>query len=149
MQIAANIPMNMSVAGPLVQRALSARQPTISRVFFGSNGERQWLIAVPVFREQSFRGFALGTFNVDKYLEEMLSDIKGLHFSVAVEEDGRRIFLMGGSSDEHRHLSQSAALELPGATWHLRVWSLPEALAEMHSNLPAYTLASVASSSAC
>jgi len=141
-QIAASIPMNMSFVGPLLQRTLLNRQATISKVFLGSNGERQWLIAVPVFREQSLHGFALGAFNVDQSLEEMLTDIKGLHFSVAIEEDGRRIFRLDGSNDQLRHLNQSAALNLPGATWDLRVWSSPEAMAEMHSNLPRYTLMS-------
>ena len=134
--------MNMAIVRPLLQRAFHDRQASISKAFFGSNGERQWMVAVPVFRSDSLHGFALGVFNVDQSLEEMLSDIKGLHFSVAVEEDGRGIFLMNGSNDQHRHLNQTAELELPGTTWHLRVWSSPEAMAEMQSNLPRYTLIS-------
>ncbi len=50
----------------------------------------------------------LAVFNVDQSLEEMLTDIKGQHFAVEVEEDGRRIFRIGGSNDQQRHLSQSA-----------------------------------------
>ncbi len=134
--------MNMAIVRPLLQRAFHDRQASISKTFLGSKGERQWLVAVPVFRDDSLHGYALGVFNVDQSLEEMLNDIKGLHFSVAVEEDGQGVFLMNGSSDQHRPLNQSAALELPGTTWHLRVWSSPEAMAEMQSNLPRYTLLS-------
>jgi PAS domain S-box-containing protein len=141
-EIAASIPMNMAIVGPLAERALREKQATISKVFLGSNGERQWLIAVPIFRDRSFRGFALSTFNVNESLEEMLSDIRGLNFSIAIEEDGHRVFLMGGSNDQHRHLHQSAVFTLPGATWDLRVWSRPEAMAEMRSNLPDYALIS-------
>jgi PAS domain S-box-containing protein len=135
-------PLNMPVAEPVFRAALQSRQATISKVFLGFSGEKQWFIAVPIFQKQSFRGFVLAVFNVDQALEQMLTDIKGQHFAVEVEEDGRRIFRIGGTSDQHRHSSQSAEFHLPGTNWHLRVWSLPEAVAEMRSNLPRYTLAS-------
>jgi PAS domain S-box-containing protein len=135
-------PLNMPVAEPVFRAALKTRQAAISKVFVGFGGEEQWFIAVPIFQKQSFRGFVLAVFNVDQSLEEMLTDIKGQYFAVEVEEDGRRIFRIGGSNDQHRHLNQSSAFQLPGTTWQLRVWSLPEAMAEMRSNLPRYTLAS-------
>ena len=141
-QAIAKNPIKMPVAEPLFERALQTRQAAISKTFLGSNGERQWLIAVPIFQKQSFRGFVLAVFNVDQALEQMLTDIKGQHFAVEIEEDGRRIFRIGGTSDQHRHSSQSAEFHLPGTNWQLRVWSLPEALAEMRSNRPFYTLLS-------
>jgi PAS domain S-box-containing protein len=141
-QTTASIPMDMTVVQPLFKRALSEKQAAISKIFLGSNGERQWLIAAPIFRDREFRGFALGIFNVDQSLEEMLSDIKVLHFSVALEEDSRRVYAMNGSSDLNRQLSQSAEFKLPGVTWRLLVWSSPEAMKEMRSNLPLYALLS-------
>ena len=135
-------PLNMPVAEPVFRAALQTRQARISKVFLGFRGEKQWFIAVPIFQKQSFRGFVLAVFNVDQSLEEMLTDIKGQHFAVEVEEDGRRIFRVGGSNDQHRHFNQSVDFHLPGTTWQLRVWSLPEAVAEMRSNLPFYTLIS-------
>jgi PAS domain S-box-containing protein len=135
-------PLNIPVAEPVFRAALQTRQARISKVFLGFSGEKQWFIAVPIFQKQSFRGFVVAVFNVDQSLEEMLTDIKGQHFAVEVEEDGRRIFEIGGSNDQQRHLNQSSAFQLPGTTWQLRVSSLPEAMAEMRSNLPRYTLAS-------
>lgn len=141
-QLPGKIPLNMAVAAPMFQQALQQRRATISKSFLGPNGERQWLIAVPVFQEQSLRGFALAAFNANQSLEEMLSDIRGLHFSVELEEDGRRIFTMNGSDDQHRALNQNADFNLPGDTWRLRVWSSPQAMAEMRSNLQVYTVIS-------
>jgi PAS domain S-box-containing protein len=135
-------PLNMPVAEPVFRAALQTRHARISKVFPGFSGEKQWFIAVPIFQKQSFRGFVLAVFNVDQSLEEMLTEIKGQHFAVEVEEDGRRIFTIGGSNDQHGHLNQSSAFELPGTTWQLGVWSLPGAMEEMRSNLPRYTLAS-------
>ena len=114
-------PLSMPVAEPVFRAALETRQARISKVFLGFSGEKQWFIAVPIFQKQSFHGFVIAVFNVDQSLEGMLTDIKGQHFAVEVEEDGRRIFRTGGSDDQQRRLNQSSAFQLPGTTWELRV----------------------------
>ncbi|HEU5414580.1 MAG TPA: PAS domain S-box protein [Candidatus Angelobacter sp.] len=124
----------------LLTRALSSRQATLSSLLASADGTKQWLTVVPIFRGNAFRGYVVGYFDVQRSLENMLDDIKGLNFAVSVQENGVTGFILAGSSDErHRELAHSLDIALSGTTWNVQVWPRAEAMHDMQSNLPPMT----------
>lgn len=137
---------NMPLAGeaarqPLLKAALESRRTTLSGLLASPNGQKQWLMAVPIYQKDRFRGFVLGYFDVQRSLDNMLEDIKGLRFSVAMEENGVEGYRLAGSTSENeKEWAQSVDVPLPGVTWRLRVWAQPEAMRELRSNMPLVTV---------
>ena len=125
----------------LLADAGNSKEALLSNIAISSAGEKQWVTAVPIFQTGRFRGFVLGYFDAQRSVGAMLDDIKGLNFSVIVEEHGTEVFRLAESSDEnHADWSQDVDLRLPGTIWRLRVWPKREAMGEMRSKLPAATL---------
>jgi len=125
----------------LLQSALQSKEPVLSNLFNAPDGRKQWLTIVPIYQKEQFRGFVLGSFDVQRSLDAMFEDIKGLNFSVAIEEDGIEGFRLDGSTTKNeQEWAQTIDVPLQRRTWRLKVWSKPEAMEEMRSNLPLVTL---------
>ncbi|MGH9636790.1 MAG: hypothetical protein ACRD72_18315, partial [Candidatus Angelobacter sp.] len=125
----------------LLQSALQSKEPVLSNLFNAPDGRKQWLTIVPIYQKERFRGFVLGSFDVQRSLDAMFEDIKGLNFSVAIEEKGVEGFRLDGSTTKNeQEWAQTIDVPLQGQTWRLKVWSKPEAMGEMRSNLPIVTL---------
>jgi PAS domain S-box-containing protein len=125
----------------LLQSALISKDAVLSNLLSSPNGRRQWLTVVPIYQRGLFRGFVLASFDAQLSLDTMFVDIKGLNFSVAIEENGVEAFRLDGSTPENeREWAQSIDVPLQGQTWRLKVWSKPEAMGEMRSNMPLVTL---------
>ncbi len=125
----------------LLQSALQSQEPVLSNLLKSPSGRMQWLTIVPIYQKGRFRGFVLASFDAQQALDNMFVDIKGLNFSVAIEENGIEGFRLDGSTTENeRDWAQTIDVPLQGQTWRLKVWSKPEAMGEMRSNLPLVTL---------
>ncbi|HZE22827.1 MAG TPA: PAS domain S-box protein [Blattabacteriaceae bacterium] len=125
----------------LLQNALQSQEPVLSNLLKSPDGRMQWLTIVPIYQKGRFRGFVLGSFDAQQALDTMFVDIKGLNFSVAIQENGIEGFRLDGSTTQNEHdWAQTIDVPLQGRTWRLKVWSKPEALGEMRSNLPLVTL---------
>lgn len=130
-------PEGDGIRGRLLKAASQSKQATISGIIASPGGDKQWLLAVPIYRQGHFHGFVIASFNVQQSLETMMDDIKGLSFSVALEENGTEIYRLPGSTDQYRNeWEQVSTLPFPGTSWRLRVWSTPQAMSNMRSNLP-------------
>jgi PAS domain S-box-containing protein len=124
-----------------LQSALQSKEPVLSNLLKSPDGRRLWLMIVPIYQKGQFRGFVLGTFDVQRSLDAMFDDIKGLNFSVAIEENGAEAFRLAGSTTSNeQEWSQTIDVPLQRQTWRLKVWSRPEAMGEMRSSLPMVTL---------
>jgi PAS domain S-box-containing protein len=136
------IPLAGDVSTPiLLQRARDSHQATLSKLLTSSAGKKQWLTVVPIYQKGRFRGYVLGYFEVQRSLEGMLDDIKGLNFAVAIREAGVLGFKLPlNSGDNEKGWAQSVDVSFPDATWQLEVWPQPEAMRDMRSNLPGMTL---------
>jgi PAS domain S-box-containing protein len=124
----------------LLKTALATKQAVASNPFITQEGQKKWLAVVPVDQKDHFRGFVIASFDLQQSLDDMLSDIEGLGFSVAMEENGKEIYEMAGSSPENRDLSEAEDLPVARAVWHLRVWPTPQGLSQIRSNLPQFVL---------
>jgi|SRR4249919_1909493 len=108
----------------LLQSALISKDAVLSNLLNAPNGRRQWLTVVPIYQKGRFRGFVLASFDVQRSLDAMFDDIKGLNFSVAIEENGVEAFRLDGSTtDNEREWTQTIDVPLHGQSWRLRVWS--------------------------
>jgi PAS domain S-box-containing protein len=125
----------------LLQAALISKDAVLSNFLTAPNGRKQWLTIVPIYQRDQFKGFVLASFDAQRSLDTMFGDIKGLNFSVAIEENGVEAFRLDGSTTENEHeWAQTMDVPLQGQTWRLKVWSKPEAMGEMRSILPLVTL---------
>jgi PAS domain S-box-containing protein len=125
----------------LLKRALLSKQATLSSFLNSPSGRKQWLTVVPIYQKTQFHGFVLASFDAQRSLDTILVDIKGLNFSVAIEENGQEAYRMNGSTAENqREGAQGIDVPLPGPTWRVKVWPKREAMWEMRSNLPLITL---------
>lgn len=125
----------------LLQSALRSKEPMLSNLLNSPDGRKQWLNVVPIYQKGQFRGFVLASFDAQRSLDTMFEDIKGLNFSVAIEENGVEGFRLDGSTTRNeQEWAQTIDVPLQGQTWRLKVWSKPEAMGEMRSNLPMVTL---------
>jgi len=121
----------------LLKSALESRQATISGMLVSPSSQKQWLMAVPIYQKDQFRGFVLGYFDGQRSFDSMLEDIKGLRFSVAIEENGVEGYRLAGSTnDNEKEWAQSVDVPLPGVIWRLKVWPQPEVMRELRSNMP-------------
>jgi PAS domain S-box-containing protein len=137
-----NAPMAVNGARErLLQSALISKDAVLSNLLNSPDGRKQWLTVVPIYQKEKFRGFVVGSFDAQRSLDTMFVDIKGLNFSVAIEENGVEAFRLDGSTTENeREWAQTIDVPLQGQTWRLKVWSKPEAMGEMRSSLPLLTL---------
>jgi len=125
----------------LLQSALRSKEPMLSNLLDSPDGRKQWLNVVPIYQKGRFRGFVLASFDAQRSLDTMFEDVKGLNFSVAIEENGVEGFRLDGSTTKNEQAwAQTIDVPLQGQTWRLKVWSKPEAMGEMRSNLPLVTL---------
>ena len=125
----------------LLRSALRSKEPMLSNLLKSPDGRKQWLNVVPIYQKERFRGFVLASFDAQRSLDTMFDDIKGLNFSVAIEENGVEGFRLAGSTTKNeQEWAQTIDVPLQGQTWRLKVWSKPEAMGEMRSNLPLVTL---------
>jgi len=125
----------------LLQSALNSKDAVMSNLLNSPNGRKQWLTVVPIYQAGRLRGFLLASFDAQRSLDAMFDDIKGLNFSVAIEENGVEAFRLDGSTTENeREWVQTIDVPLQGQSWRLKVWSKPEAMGEMRSILPLVTL---------
>jgi len=127
----------------LLKKAQDSGQPIVSPVLISAQGQRQWLVIVPISQNNRFRGFVLGFFDAQESLDGMLEDVAGLGFSAVLEQGGQEFYRLPGSSPvNEREWAQSVDVPLPDSAWHLRVWPQPKGMAELRSSLPLATLLS-------
>lgn len=125
----------------LLQSALNSKDAVMSNLLNSPNGRKQWLTVVPIYQVGRLRGFLLASFDAQRSLDAMFDDVKGLNFSVAIEENGVEAFRLDGSTTENeREWVQTIDVPLLGQSWRLKVWSKPGAMGEMRSVLPLVTL---------
>src|SRR6476469_8411502 len=136
-----SLPLGNGRRESLLQSALRSKEPMLSNLLNAPDGRKQWLNVVPIYQKGRFRGFVLASFDAQRSLDTMFEDVKGLNFSVAIEENGVEGFRLDGSTTKNEQAwAQTIDVPLQGQTWRLKVWSKPEAMGEMRSNLPLVTL---------
>jgi signal transduction histidine kinase len=97
-----------------------------------SNGRLMYLIAVPNFVNGENAGFLVAISDIQKTLDSVLSEFKGLGFSVAVLDGSGQLYASGGP-EHRREWGQVAEVPLTAFAWQVEVWPKPEMLADTQS----------------
>jgi signal transduction histidine kinase len=101
-----------------------------------ANGSAGRHIVVPIGRGGDFRGFVVATIDEQKTLANILTDHEGLDYAIAVLDGDEEVYRMPGSGAENEKAwAQDAEVQLPGATWRIRVWPEPKMLGEIGPDL--------------
>jgi signal transduction histidine kinase len=96
------------------------------------NGRLGYLIAVPDYAQGEIVGFLVVMADIEKTLDSMLSEFKGLRYSVAVSDSSRQLY-QSGTSEHRKSWGQSAKVPLPAVDWQVEAWPKPEMLADTQS----------------
>jgi PAS domain S-box-containing protein len=135
------LPEGRRIREELLQHASTSREAIVSDAVTAADKNRIWMLAIPIYRQERLQGFLLGRFDVQRSFSAMLDDVKGLGFSIAVLQRGTEIYELPGNTDQYRHdWQQTADVTFPGVSWRLGVWSNPEVMANMRSEVPQLVL---------
>jgi len=135
------LPEGHRIREELLKEASRSREPLVSNALIAPDGNTIWMLAIPLYRHEHLQGFLLGRFDVQRSFGAMLDDVRDLGFSVSVQQRGREIYRLPGSTDmDHDHWLEATDVAFPGASWRLEVWSNPEVMSNMHSKLPQLVL---------
>jgi signal transduction histidine kinase len=97
-----------------------------------SDGRLLYLIAVPNLVNGENVGFLVAISDIEKTLDSVLSEFKGLAFSVAVLDGSRQIYA-NGDTQHREEWGQIAKVPLTPFVWQVEVWPKPEMLADTRS----------------
>lgn len=135
------LPESRRIREELLKEASKSREPMVSDALIAPDGNTIWMLAIPIYRQEHLQGFLLGRFDVRRSFGTMLDDVKGLGFSVSVQQRGREVYRLPGSTDTyHDHWLEATDVTFPGASWRLEVWSNSAVMSNMHSKLPQLVL---------
>jgi PAS domain S-box-containing protein len=96
----------------------------------------RWAI-VPVRFDDDIGGYVLSLYDVKLSMDNMLDDVSGLGYSIAVHENGKQIYTIAGTSDINREeWARTASVHLTDLDMDVQVWPKPELLATLKTHLP-------------
>ena len=109
--------------------------------FETETGQNEWITALPIYRKDQLRGFVLAEFDLTESVDTMADDVKGLGFSIAIGQPGKKSELLPGSTPQNQaELGETLDVDVVGVPWQVTVWPKPTALQEMRSSMPETTL---------
>jgi len=124
-----------------VQQAERDRQPVVSPVLKLARGELGFVICVPVIVDGQSHGMLLATFKAQSSLDRYLPDAVAAGEAIQISEGDQTLYArdaLGQPTREEWVVREK--IELPGATWTLRMWPTPALAMRLASPLPAIVL---------
>jgi signal transduction histidine kinase/CheY-like chemotaxis protein/HPt (histidine-containing phosphotransfer) domain-containing protein len=124
-----------------MQAARENLEVTVAPTVDLPRGEKGLLVYVPIFKGDTFGGFIVGVFDVQKLLDSVLAAHHARGLRAAVFDGERRIY--GAALDVDRAADPAAhrTVDLRGREWLLTVRPGDELLAQEQTMLPTVTLA--------
>jgi signal transduction histidine kinase len=93
-------------------------------------------VVVPVFHGEQLAGLGMATFSEAEVVDSLLQNLRGLGYSIAVEEDRQPADASQAGLDNASEIwGHEAEARVGGVTWRARVWPSPELLHEMRSRV--------------
>ena len=120
-----------------LEMARDGRMITVSRTIELVQGGKGFLVYIPIYiaANDNFDGFILGVYIVEDILNEILSDVDGLHFTIFDEET--IIFSVGDEIvDSDLQLSANSVVDLFGVSWDIHVHPSEDWVLQQRSFLP-------------
>jgi len=123
-----------------LEAAQDAHAVMVSRSVTLRPAGQGFLVCVPIFQSEKFRGYLVGVFRYPELLHLILEDV-ALDDWVTVYEGPEKIYnRVDTSSAREEAWAQEADIKLQQLTWRARIWPKPETLAHTGSPLPQVAL---------
>jgi len=119
-----------------IEKALQTKNPVIGQVVDLIEGGQGLLIFVPMYIEGQFNGFMLGVAEVQKFLDDMISEHTIPGYNIRISEGDDIIYQRADDVELDKQWGQEQTLTVYGTKWHIRVWPEHVLLAESKSILP-------------
>ena len=122
-----------------LEEARNRREVTPTRSINLFQGGKGFLVYVPIFQGEDFRGFIVGVFKVQELLDTILEEDENIKrgYSITVSDGEEEIYNRNVVSRQHENeWGQETLINLYGVTWRVRVWLTPQLLAQVQSPLP-------------
>lgn len=105
-----------------VVKAFLRREAAISPPLELAGGEKGFVVAVPVFRGDTFRGLFLAAFEARAMLDEVVRN-EAPGYALAILSQGQALYQRVEPGDvRYADLAETADLTFRGVTWQVRVW---------------------------
>ena len=112
-------------------------QTLMSPVFTMHDGRQGRWAVVPVRFDDDVVGYVVSLYDVQHSMDNMLDDVSGLGYSIAVLEGGKQIYAIAGTSEANRQeWARSASVHIPDIDFEVQIWPKPELLATLKTHLP-------------
>jgi len=139
----ANQDSDLSTNRQMLVALVTARDQHATRMVAGSetlpDGNRAIMVVVPTFEGTRFSGFVIGVFEAKLLFDYIISSETDRGYSITVQSDsdGAEVYnSQKGTEEYYAELREETSVYLPGATWLIQVWPIPELVAQSESPLP-------------
>jgi PAS domain S-box-containing protein len=119
------------------------RSVGITPFFNQANGDKGFLIYVPVYRGEKFDGWILGAIHAEQFFNKILNQnpILDTGFGLAISDNQHKAYSRDATNSPYQtRWSQERKITLNGVTWNVRVWLNSQALEKERSPLPEVVL---------
>jgi len=123
-----------------LEAAEGTHQVMVSRSVELTQGGQGFLVCVPLFRSEEFRGYLVGVFRYQELLNAILEDVAQDDWVVVYEGPDQIYSRVGTSTVREEAWAQEANVDVQQLTWRARVWPKPATLVRARSPLPQVAL---------
>ncbi len=124
-----------------LEKARDRQEITVTRTIDLVQGEKGFLVNLPIFLGKDFDGFILGVFRINKLFSFLLTDKDLSRYSIAVYDDEEKVYSHESHNRENGDKwSIEKEVKFHNLTWRILIWPSQELFAELQSVVPEIAL---------
>ncbi|MGV8949025.1 MAG: GGDEF domain-containing protein [Candidatus Paracaedibacter sp.] len=132
--------LNSSANHSLIQSHLDIAKNNgktrISNIFQLKPDEREMYLILPLFKNNTFRGYIISSINVDIMIQEILKEVQSSKFEVAFfESKAQERSFFKSSTDSYSSISSVREIPFYNSLWVVKVWPSTELFNKYQSTL--------------
>ena len=105
-----------------LEAARDRHDVTITRSIDLVQGGKGFLVYAPIFLGGDFRGFMLGVFRIQAFLDAVLPKEQASRYSIALLDGEEEIYARTLSGESETNWGHETEINIRDVTWHLKVW---------------------------
>lgn len=124
-----------------LEKARDSRRITVTHTINLVQGEKGFLVNLPIYPGKDFDGFILGVFRINKLFSSILTEKVLSRYSIAAFDDEEEVYSHGNDNRENMaKWSVEKEIKFYNMTWRILVWPRQELFAELQSIVPEIAL---------
>lgn len=120
----------------VLEKAELTKAVVMSSIIELIQGDRGFLIYVPMFINNQSNGFILGVVDLQKFLDDVLSEHLAPGYNMQILQNDQVMYERMSDPQPKKQYEEEELLSLYGTQWHIHVWPGQILLAESRSILP-------------